>query len=105
MTVFGRQFTGDPPQRAAPKPLTERFPDHEVGQMGSVTDIANMLGVGSTAVSNWINRHNDFPKPSSVIGHTGARQTGIWNLEEVRDWHKARGGSTEPTAGSAGAMY
>ena len=95
MTVNKAQFGLEPPPRAQPKPLKDRFGDRfddkALGQMGSVTDIANLLGVGSTAVSNWIARHDDFPLPKSVVGTSGSRQTGIWDLTEVQDWYHKRG--------------
>jgi hypothetical protein len=48
----------------------------------TAVDIANMAGVYPSAVSNWIARHADFPKP--VFERPRACRLFLWS--EVREW-------------------
>lgn len=40
----------------------------DVDDLVSVSEIAAMAGVSSSAVSNWSRRHTDFPKPVVTLG-------------------------------------
>lgn len=53
----------------------------------NVTQIADLAGVGASAVSNWRNRFDDFPKP--VEGVPGGRD--LFDLGEVERWLRDRG--------------
>lgn len=50
----------------------------------SVTDIATRLGVRATAVSNWRQRHSDFPKPVFMVANS---QIAVWEWAPVALWH------------------
>lgn len=53
------------------------------------TEIAEILGVGPSAVSNWKRRHTDFPKPIKTF-HTGRnRPTELYDIKQVHAWFDA----------------
>jgi hypothetical protein len=52
----------------------------------SATDIAGAVGVGQSAISNWRNRHADFPEP--VVTDDGRE---LFRLSELNDWLLASG--------------
>lgn len=54
----------------------------DVDDLVGVTDIANRLGVGAPAVSNWKNRHEDFPEPVFVLSGTQP----VYSWEAVVQW-------------------
>lgn len=54
----------------------------------STADIAGWFGVTVRAVSQWMNRFNDFPQPDAIIGKVYG-----WLPEreaEIRAWHANR---------------
>lgn len=56
-------------------------------ELVSVIDIAMMLGIGQSAVSNWQKRHGDFPEPVVRVsnGHTA-----LWLRDDILRWHRNR---------------
>lgn len=53
-------------------------------------DIAALLGVRASVVSNWRARHESFPKPWAVIADD---HTPVWHRSEVLAWARTRFGS------------
>ena len=53
--------------------------------MVSVGDIARATGVGSSAVTNWSTRNEDWPEPVLRFGPTV-----IYDKREVEAWLRAR---------------
>lgn len=53
-------------------------------------EIAKIIGVGPTAVSNYIARTSDkhSPFPEAVLVRSLGRHR-LWQLDEVQDWHEA----------------
>lgn len=51
-------------------------------------EIAHLLGVGPTAVSNYVARTSDkhAPFPEAVVVRSLGRFR-LWNLDDVEDWH------------------
>lgn len=49
----------------------------------SHTDIARMAEVSPAAVSNWVKRHENFPKPVAVFAN-GKFKVYLWS--EIREW-------------------
>ncbi|WP_373069945.1 N-6 DNA methylase [Gemmatimonas sp.] len=56
----------------------------------SVSEIAQLAGVGSSAVSNWRKRHADFPLP--LAGNS----VDLFELTEVTDWLSLHGKDVAP---------
>lgn len=54
----------------------------------AVSDIADMAGVGNTAVSNWIARFEDFPEPDHIVARGEIK---VWRSEHVVAWLAAHG--------------
>jgi predicted DNA-binding transcriptional regulator AlpA len=54
-------------------------------RLGSLSDIADALGVTRQTVWNWTQRYGDFPIP---LAQTSAGP--FWSLDEVKRWHTAR---------------
>jgi len=50
-----------------------------------VVEIAEMLKVEPSAVSNWRKRHPTFPKPVASL-----RIGDLWAKEDIVKWHRAR---------------
>ncbi|MFI6329755.1 N-6 DNA methylase [Micromonospora chersina] len=50
----------------------------------TLTDIANLAGVGVSAASNWRKRHTDFPRPTVVSGQE------LFARDEVARWLSGR---------------
>lgn len=46
-----------------------------------ITEIAKELGVKPNVVSNWIKRHEDFPKPFAVLA-----MGRIWLWIDIKEW-------------------
>ena len=63
--------------RARPRVRTQR--------LGSLSDLAERLGVSRQTVWNWTRRYEDFPVP---LAETASGP--LWALREVEDWAKAR---------------
>ena len=53
----------------------------------STSEIAELAGVGTSAVSNWRKRFRDFPAPSEV----SSDGRDVFSLEDVEAWLKAHG--------------
>ena len=51
----------------------------------SLTEIANIVGVKPSAVSNWRARHKDFPSPIDR-----SARGDLFSLDQVLDWLRAR---------------
>lgn len=50
----------------------------------AASDIAELLGVGPSAVSNWIVRHEgEFPKPAHIVSRGHIR---LWRESDVLAW-------------------
>lgn len=51
-------------------------------------EIAHLLGVGPTAVSNYVARTNvkHPPFPDAVLSRSFGRFR-LWNLDDIMDWH------------------
>lgn len=62
----------------------------ELDMLVDRNEIAHILGVGPTAVSNYVARtnskHSPFPEP--VLARSLGRFR-LWDLEEVKQWHQA----------------
>ena len=56
----------------------------------SLADIARIAGVGSSAVSNWRRRHDDFPKPAG-----GTDKNPRFDLAEIEAWLRRQGKPAE----------
>lgn len=50
------------------------------------SDIAQILMVVPSAVSNWINRHENFPAPVAVVAKG---KTSLWIKSEVIAWYRS----------------
>lgn len=49
--------------------------------------VAQWLGVGVSAVSNWLTRHWDsIPKPAAVIISPSGDESYGWTAEQRKDW-------------------
>ena len=85
------------PQRQGPAPkeprtqrrLVDRFPEYEhpkgFSSLVTARDISDVLGVSGPVVSNWINRHPQFPTPKLIAGQ--GRGAGMWDLGDIANWH------------------
>jgi len=62
------------------KTTRPQITDHQAERIVSVTEIADIAGVGPSAVSNWRKRHADFP--TQVAGPAGEG----FRLGDVVDW-------------------
>ncbi len=58
----------------------------DLDDLVSPADIADQFRVGKAAVSNWIARHADFPKPLTTVARG---QTDLYSRKAVADWHSA----------------
>jgi hypothetical protein len=58
-----------------------------VAKLVGVSEIAEHYGVGSTAVSNWRARYDDFPEPVVML-----RMGPLFTLESVEAWHREHWG-------------
>jgi predicted DNA-binding transcriptional regulator AlpA len=56
------------------------------GEVVTATEIAELAGVGISAVSNWRKRYGEFPEP--VMDRPGAT---LFNRAEVTRWLRATG--------------
>lgn len=49
--------------------------------------IAAELGVGRSAVTNWLDRHTDYPEPAAFVqGSEGLRP--LWTESQLKDWRE-----------------
>lgn len=53
--------------------------------LAGIGDLAQDLGVGKAAVSNWTSRYPDFPAPLVTLS-TGP----VYSRWQVRQWHDSR---------------
>jgi type I restriction-modification system DNA methylase subunit/predicted DNA-binding transcriptional regulator AlpA len=53
------------------------------GELLTTSEVAELAGVRSSAVSNWRKRHEDFPKPFA-----GSGKRPVFSASEVREWMK-----------------
>jgi predicted DNA-binding transcriptional regulator AlpA len=58
----------------------------EIENMIGLIEIAEVAGVGAPAVSNWRERHEDFPKP--IVEVSG---TPIFDFREIHAWLERTG--------------
>jgi hypothetical protein len=68
-----------------------------VGDLVTVTTIAERAGVTRAAVSNWRHRHADFPLPLVIHGE-GARSLPVFEWPEVADWLEHHPPAIDPDA-------
>lgn len=54
--------------------------------LAATGDLAAEFGVGKAAISNWITRYPDFPRPLITLS-TGP----VYSRHQVRQWHDSRG--------------
>jgi hypothetical protein len=47
--------------------------------------VARWCGVGRAAVSNWLQRYDDFPEPAGVV-RGAARDAFFWRGDQREDW-------------------
>lgn len=74
---------------------------HDLDDLILSGDIADMLGVGQPAVSNWKARHEDFPAPLKVMGG----RTSLYSRIEVIEWYRTHyPGRLETRVASARAL-
>lgn len=57
-------------------------------RLANTLGIARLLGVGKAAVSNWPNRHEDFPRPVRLPHVVGIP---LYDLDEVLEWARRHG--------------
>lgn len=57
------------------------------------SQIAAMLGVAPSAVSNWKKRHKDFPEPIFVAPTTQGPPISLYDVEKVLAWYEERFGA------------
>lgn len=55
--------------------------EHDLDDLVSATDIAGIYGVHPSAVTNWKNRHADFPQPI---------KNRLYSRREVERWYEQR---------------
>lgn len=70
--------------------ISLRFLDHlvEVSDLVGQVDIAEMLGVGVTAVGNWrVRKPQGFPDPIATINKNNA----VYSRRSIEEWAKATG--------------
>ena len=63
---------------------SEKIVQEDIVNIGGIADT---LGVSPSTVSNWIRRHEDFPKSLYTPRVLGIR---LYKWGEVRAWHQAR---------------
>src|SRR3954454_24949951 len=68
----------------------------EEGALVGIPQIADLAGVGRSAVSNWRKRHPDFPT-AKVQAPSGA----LFDLREVEDWLIEQGKISQRAPASA----
>lgn len=66
---------------AGADPLPVRW---DVADLVAPSDIADQCGVGKPAVSNWIARYPDFPKPIVTVAQG---TTALFSRKAVIDWY------------------
>lgn len=57
------------------------MPGHEDSELVTVNDVAELAGVGASAVSNWRRRHDDFP---DAVGHDAGSD--LFRRHAVIEW-------------------
>lgn len=75
----------------------------DLADLVSPADIAEQFGVGKPAVSNWIARYPDFPRPLTTVAQG---TTSLFSRKAVIDWHARKWSGTAqdrggPEAGAA----
>lgn len=58
---------------------------HDLDDIVTSSEIAKMLGVSNPAVSNYKERHKDFPAPIKVAG-----KTSLYSRKEILEWARSR---------------
>ena len=56
----------------------------ETDDLYDVARIAERLGIGQSTVSNWANRHDDYPVPVIDLGP----RRKMWLWWQVEAWHR-----------------
>jgi hypothetical protein len=59
----------------------------DLADLVSPADIAEECGVGKSAVSNWIARYPDFPRPLTTVAQG---RTDLFSRAAVLDWYARR---------------
>lgn len=54
----------------------------DINDLAATGDLAEELGVSKSVISNWIARHNSFPKP--IIELSSGK---IFSRQQVRQWY------------------
>ena len=59
-----------------------------LAKLATKTEIAQIAGVSNSAVNNWEDRYEDFPKPA-VVSLSG--RTKLWDISEIVGWLRGKG--------------
>lgn len=54
----------------------------EIDDITTSTELAKLLGVGQSALSNWKVRHENFPAPFKIVG-----KISLYRKSEVLRWY------------------
>jgi len=59
----------------------------DTNDLVSSKDIARLVGIGASAISNWKRRYADFPKPIATVANG---RIALYRKSEVVQWFTAR---------------
>lgn len=62
----------------------------DVDDLMSAGDIARLVGVRPSAVSNWQRRYPGFPAPVRVWAEEGTGRRALWLKSDVLAWYRQR---------------